>query len=190
MRPRIVIVGVLVAIGGAILFAVPLPTTYPAHTFFSNPKGEWGENVSAPAIAGGLDQRIQITVRWTTTGGTAGTGDSWRVFDCGYVSKCPDSVFSKPPMFTEIGASGSLAWSAGPGQLFNLAPGVLGVGGNLTVVASYTEPLLGGLVGSVLLVGGAAVVIVGAALPAGPPVGTPTKSERESRSLDEPASES
>jgi hypothetical protein len=171
MRPRILIVGVVVGIAGIILLVVPIPTTYPSHTFYSNPKAEWGQNVSAPTVPGGLNQRIQFTVTWTTTGNeTSAAADEWKVFDCGYVSKCPDSVFSGYPMLVGRGATGSLTWSAGPGELFNLAPGALEPG-NLTVVASYTEPLEGGLVGSGVIVGGTAVALAGFALP----VRTPKK---------------
>lgn len=146
-------------IAGLLLWAIPVPMSFPSRTFESSSKFYWGENVSVPSSPGEFSSQIKYSASWSTSGGLADSADQLRVYDCGYHPKCADSVFQGYPMTMGMGSAGTITWTGGRGELFELNPGILTT--NMTVAVSYSEQVAGGVVGLGLTLSGVAVAVVG-----------------------------
>jgi hypothetical protein len=161
VRREFVVVGVVLAIAGGVLWVVPVPGSFPSRTFDSSARSWYALNVSVQPTVGSLNSQIQFAASWASTGGTAAAQNSVWVYSCGYNANCSKFDPSSAPVAQGSGASGTLHWTGGTGELFMVTPRSLGPGSNVSVTVTYGETLLGGVASLVFVVAGVGLAAVG-----------------------------
>lgn len=175
MRAGMLVVGILLLIVGIVLWYLPVQ---PSATTQAVPTGE-GAIISANPPLAVLTSSLSYNANWS-----ASSTVTVNVYDCGTDTQCTNAVHTSP-IATGTGASGSLSWSGPKGEVFLVVPS-----STATVTTTVTEPLLGGVIGVVLLVIGILLAAIGAmrapkkaapaapvaraAAPAAPPAAPPT----------------
>jgi hypothetical protein len=179
MRGGIAVVGLILLILGLVLVYIPVPGIPGTSTGSQNvPQGQ-GEKFSYPGTLAFLTSSIPYTVTWTSTNSTRIV-----VVDCGSDSGCLQAL-ADPVVASGNGTSGTLSFSGHKGQTY----AVLNEGPAATAAVNvqFSVPLIGGTVGSALLIVGIVVFLAGLAMKKKPPPTMPTTAETATAPPDEPA---